>query len=289
MGNEYRKITMTRGIMWEFFRDKGKFEETEEGFKRFSKALGLTIVYPRQLYKLWNGEPLEPDYWREDDGKLKKAFCQERASGVKGRFTYLCGTFRTVDGKLEFVLSFDTEQNPEECLPNILFEYSWNKRDSFQAEDLPSEVIRDAHVLHGCGTESYYHYNGTEYYVVSATEERYREVMLDYYANLGSLINSANAKLDDFDRWKDKWRTEAFEAIAVPAIKDMLGEHRYATAMQDEKMIIKYTDRYQKNTVWEYRFDYVGWQGFVGEFGKYLPDGVLDQNGYPIGFNEDED
>ncbi len=282
MGNEYRKIRMNKDTMWELYHQG--FDKEKNGFALIDDATLMKLIYPEMFYKLWNGKPLKIDHWRKDDGALKRAFCQDKASSVKGSFAYVCGTFCKVEGICEFLFSFDTERDPDECLPYILLEYSWDKRDSAQADALPEEIIKDAKILHGYGKKGFYDYDGVEYFVVVATDERYHEIMLDYYANLGRLINAANAQLDDFDRWKEKWKTKAFEGVAPEIEKALSG---YTTTLGDEEMEVKYKDAFDRIITWGYRFDYIGWQAFLDKFGEYLPEGTVDEEGYPAGFNDD--
>lgn len=277
---EYRKITMNVDSLWQIF-EKG-FKSVKGGFVRKDEESGLEFVYPKRFYKLESGKPLKPDHMRADNGMLKDMFCQRDAAIVDGQFSYVCGTYREVDGKKRFVLSFDTEVDPDECLPNILIKYSWDKRNEVSASPIPDSVIKNANVLyrHINQLAHDYGYNGEQYFVVSTAEFDYRVVMLNYYAHFGQLINAANAHLDNFDQHKGVWR-KAFKQVAKPAVESLGGNRVKMTA---DEMVAIYTDARKNQTRNHYRFDIVGWQEFMKDpdYGPRVPLEALDEDGLPL-------
>ncbi len=279
MSGEYRKISMDIEQLWETYRKD--FKVVYGGFAYQDEESGLEFVFPNRFYKLWNGRPLAPHHMRADNGLLQSMFCQRDADIVDGDFAYVCGTYRENDGQRQFVFSFDTEEDPEQCLPNILIKYSWDKRSYVHAGPIPEKMIANAHVLYQhvvCHDD--YDYTGVQYFVVSAAEFSYGVVMLSYYANLGQLINTANANLDHFDLHKAAWQ-KAFEQVAQPAVESLGGNKVDFT---DEEMVATYTDARKNQIVSRYRLDETGWRIFMADpdYGAQVPAEVLDEDGLPL-------
>lgn len=276
MTSEYRKITMNPDLLWEMYQMDFETLETG-GFSRLDEESGLEFIYPEKFYKLWNGKPLAPDHFRTDNEMSKNFFCPEYANHVAGNFAYICGTYQEIESRRQFIFSFDTEKGPEECLPHMLIRYSWDKQNDFEAGPLPEEVIGPAGVLYHHDWCSDYEYNGVQYLVVPTTIFFHRVIMINYYVNLGRLINSANAKLDHFDQHKHCFRN-AFEKVAKPAIESLSGN---TVEFTDEEMVATYTDSHNNKVINRYRFDIVGWESLRADpdYGPQVSKEALDEEG----------